>query len=104
MQADDLRLLGIPRRRLIIATIYPHHDLEGKSLVGIGTPDPNPKHLTNWRLQFSLHFSKLVLWALQHNYVYIYIYIYIYVSCRKTMAASRPVLLPLAQLRRMHGL
>ena len=26
MQADDLRLLGIPRSRLIIAIIYPYHD------------------------------------------------------------------------------
>ena len=26
MQADDLRLLGIPRWRWIIAIIYPHHD------------------------------------------------------------------------------
>ena len=26
MQADDLRLLGIPRWRLIIAIIYSHHD------------------------------------------------------------------------------
>jgi hypothetical protein len=26
MQTDDLRLLGIPRSRLIIAIIYPYHD------------------------------------------------------------------------------
>ena len=26
MQADDLRLLGIPRSRLKIAIIYPYHD------------------------------------------------------------------------------
>ncbi len=26
MQIDDLRLLGIPRSRLIIAIIYPYHD------------------------------------------------------------------------------
>jgi len=27
MRADDPRLLGIPRSRLIIAIIYPHHDV-----------------------------------------------------------------------------
>ena len=32
MQADDLRLLGIPRSRLIIAIIYPHHDAAFKRL------------------------------------------------------------------------
>ena len=26
MRADDSRLLGIPRSRLIIAIIYPYHD------------------------------------------------------------------------------
>ena len=26
MQSDELRLLGIPRSRLIIAIIYPYHD------------------------------------------------------------------------------
>ena len=26
MQVDDLRLLGIPRSRLIITIIYPQHD------------------------------------------------------------------------------
>ena len=26
MRADDSRLLGIPRSRLIITIIYPHHD------------------------------------------------------------------------------
>ena len=30
MQADDLRLLGIPRSRLIIAKIYPYHDTHSK--------------------------------------------------------------------------
>ena len=30
MQADDLRLLGIPRSRLIIAIIYPHHVAHSK--------------------------------------------------------------------------
>ncbi len=30
MQADDLRLLGIPRSRLIIAIIYPYHDAHSK--------------------------------------------------------------------------
>ena len=30
MQADDLRLLGIPRSRLIIAIIYPYHDAYSK--------------------------------------------------------------------------
>ena len=30
MQIDDLRLLGIPRSRLIIAIIYPYHDTHFK--------------------------------------------------------------------------
>jgi hypothetical protein len=30
MQIDDLRLLGIPRSRLIIAIIYPYHDARSK--------------------------------------------------------------------------
>ena len=30
MQADDLRLLGIPRWRRIIAIVYPHHDAYSK--------------------------------------------------------------------------
>ena len=31
MQIDDLRLLGIPRSRLIIAIIYPYHDARLKA-------------------------------------------------------------------------
>ena len=30
MRADDSRLLGIPRSRLIIAIIYPYHDARSK--------------------------------------------------------------------------
>ena len=30
MRADDSRLLGIPRSRLIIAIIYPYHDALSK--------------------------------------------------------------------------
>ena len=34
MQIDDLRLLGIPRSRLIIAIIYPYHDARLKDFPG----------------------------------------------------------------------
>ena len=30
MQFDELRLLGIPRSRLIIAIIYPYHDTHSR--------------------------------------------------------------------------
>ena len=35
MQIDDLRLLGIPRSRLIIAIIYPYHDARSKDCPGL---------------------------------------------------------------------
>jgi hypothetical protein len=35
MQIDDLRLLGIPRSRLIIAIIYPYHDAGSKDCPGL---------------------------------------------------------------------
>ncbi len=35
MQIDDLRLLGIPRSRLIIAIIYPYHDARLKDCPGL---------------------------------------------------------------------
>ena len=35
MQIDDLRLLGIPRSRLIIAIIYPYHDARSKDYPGL---------------------------------------------------------------------
>ena len=35
MQIDDLRLLGIPRSRLIIAIIYPYHDASSKDCPGL---------------------------------------------------------------------
>ena len=35
MQIDDLRLLGIPRSRLIIAIIYPYHDAHLKDCPGL---------------------------------------------------------------------
>ena len=39
MQADDLRLLGIPRSRLIIAIIYPYHDTISKDYLTIPSKD-----------------------------------------------------------------
>ena len=35
MQFDELRLLGIPRSRLIIAIIYPYHDAGSKDCPGL---------------------------------------------------------------------
>ena len=35
MQIDDLRLLGIPRSRLIIAIIYPYHDARLQDYPGL---------------------------------------------------------------------
>ena len=35
MQFDELRLLGIPRSRLIIAIIYPYHDARSKDCPGL---------------------------------------------------------------------
>ena len=35
MQSDELRLLGIPRSRLIIAIIYPYHDARLKDYPGL---------------------------------------------------------------------
>ena len=37
MRADDPRLLGIPRSRLIIAIIYPNHDARSKDYPGLPT-------------------------------------------------------------------
>jgi hypothetical protein len=39
MQADDLRLLGIPRSRLTIPTIYPQHDVCSTDYPGFSTKD-----------------------------------------------------------------
>ena len=35
MQIDDLRLLGIPRSRLIITIIYPYHDARLQDCPGL---------------------------------------------------------------------
>ena len=35
MRADDSRLLGIPRSRLIIAIIYPYHDALSEDYPGL---------------------------------------------------------------------
>ena len=35
MQFDELRLLGIPRSRLIIAIIYPYYDAHFKDCPGL---------------------------------------------------------------------
>jgi hypothetical protein len=39
MQVDDLRLLGIPRSRLIIAIIYPYHDARSKDCPGLSAKE-----------------------------------------------------------------
>ncbi len=39
MQIDDLRLLGIPRSRLIIAIIYPYHDARSKDCPGLSAKE-----------------------------------------------------------------
>ena len=39
MQIDDLRLLGIPRSRLIIAIIYPYHDASSKDCPGLSAKE-----------------------------------------------------------------
>ena len=39
MQIDDLRLLGIPRSRLIIAIIYPYHDARSKDYPGLSAKE-----------------------------------------------------------------
>jgi hypothetical protein len=39
MQIDDLRLLGIPRSRLIIAKIYPYHDAHSKDCPGLSVKE-----------------------------------------------------------------
>ena len=39
MQIDDLRLLGIPRSRLIIARIYPYHDTCSKDYPGLSVKE-----------------------------------------------------------------
>ena len=39
MQIDDLRLLGIPRSRLIIAIIYSYHDAHLKDYPSLSTND-----------------------------------------------------------------
>ena len=41
MQADDLRLLGIPRSRSIIAIIYPHHDAHLKDYPDLSVKEVN---------------------------------------------------------------
>ena len=48
---------------------------------GIGTPDPNPKHLAHRCFESSLIMficSKLVIWGSGWGRGFIYIYIYIY--------------------------
>ncbi len=39
MQIDDLRLLGIPRSRLIIAIIYPYHGARSKDCPGFSAKE-----------------------------------------------------------------
>ena len=39
MQFDELRLLGIPRSRLIIAIIYPYHDARSKDYPGLSAKE-----------------------------------------------------------------
>ncbi len=39
MQIDDLRLLGIPRSRLIIAIIYPYHDARSQDYPGLSAKE-----------------------------------------------------------------
>jgi hypothetical protein len=39
MQADDLRLLGIPRSRSIITIIYPYHDTHSQDYPDLSAKD-----------------------------------------------------------------
>ena len=39
MQTDDLRLLGIPRSRSIIAMIYPYHDARSTDYPGLSVKE-----------------------------------------------------------------
>ena len=46
MQTDDLRLLGIPRSRLIIAIIYPYHVAHLKDYPGLSAEVINSLNAT----------------------------------------------------------
>ena len=86
MQADDLRLLGIPRSRPIITMIYPHHDAVCTDCPGLSakvadmdqeiillTPQPNTPDVTLGLHQCSArvardikgHHRPVIAWRLQ---------------------------------------